>query len=229
VTECLPAGWKHGSFAGATPKRCRARDRILNGGTSECHRFYAEYTSLICQTFDVVQQRISCRRSEVPSRPTSRIGRTRQSSDRLCFALLRGCGQQLLDQSLLCMRREFPLARFRSFLTELGQFTKPTQFISVRASSPWDGGAFVYAYVLSGTLRSRLDDEPIRNYRRGEGWFEFRAPITSLTKNASATESARLLVVFICSTGDSLKTDDRPNESSSRPEAATHCPWSRPC
>jgi hypothetical protein len=108
VTECLPAGWKHGSFAGATPKRCRARDRILNGGTSECHRFYAEYTSLICQTFDVVQQRISCRRSEVPSRPTSRIGRTRQSSDRLCFALLRGCGQQLLDQSLLCMRREFP-------------------------------------------------------------------------------------------------------------------------
>jgi hypothetical protein len=201
----------------------------LNGGNSECPGFYAEYTSLVCQTFDVVQQRISWRRSEVPSRATSRIGRTRQSGDRLCFALLRGCGQQLLDQSLLCLRREFPLARFRSFLTELGQFTKPTQFISVRVSPPWHGGAFVYAYVLSGTLRSRLADEPIRTYRRGEGWFECRAPITCSRKTpaqrnrqacSSSSSPARVIP---------LKTDDRPNESSSQSEAATHCPWSRPC
>jgi quercetin dioxygenase-like cupin family protein len=32
--------------------------------------------------------------------------------------------------------------------------------------------AFIYAYVLSGEIRSAVNDEPARVYRPGEGWFE---------------------------------------------------------
>jgi quercetin dioxygenase-like cupin family protein len=32
--------------------------------------------------------------------------------------------------------------------------------------------AFIYAYVLSGQIRSQVDGEPARIYRAGEAWFE---------------------------------------------------------
>jgi len=34
------------------------------------------------------------------------------------------------------------------------------------------GSAFIYAYVLSGEIRSQVDREPARVYRAGEAWFE---------------------------------------------------------
>src|SRR6187431_3126474 len=32
--------------------------------------------------------------------------------------------------------------------------------------------AFIAAYVLSGAIRSQVDDEPVRVYRTGESWSE---------------------------------------------------------
>src|SRR5690242_14260510 len=34
------------------------------------------------------------------------------------------------------------------------------------------GSAFIYAYVLSGRIRSQVNDEPVRVYGPGETWFE---------------------------------------------------------
>lgn len=70
------------------------------------------------------------------------------------------------------------------------------------------GGAFVHAYVLEGTVRSRLDDEPTGTYHRGEYWVEQPGTRHVLTENASRTEGARLLVVFVSDTGDALKVAD---------------------
>ena len=70
------------------------------------------------------------------------------------------------------------------------------------------GQAFVYAYVLSGTVRSQLAGQPVRTYRAGQSWFEPPGAHHLLTENASRTGRARLLVVFIARTGASLKTPD---------------------
>jgi len=70
------------------------------------------------------------------------------------------------------------------------------------------GAAFVYAYVLDGTVASRLDDAPGRTYRQGEDWVEQPGAHHVLTENTSRTEPAKLLVVFISDTGDKLKVDD---------------------
>ena len=77
-----------------------------------------------------------------------------------------------------------------------------------RAAPHRHGEAFVYAYVLEGTVRSQLDDEPISTYHQGENWVEQPGAHHVLTENTSQTERARLLVVFVSNTGDSLKVDD---------------------
>ncbi|MUL76944.1 cupin domain-containing protein [Mycolicibacterium sp. CBMA 226] len=77
-----------------------------------------------------------------------------------------------------------------------------------RAAPHRHGDAFIYAYVLDGTVRSQVDDEPVRDYHRGENWVEQPGAHHALTENTSPTESARLLVVFVSNTGDELKVDD---------------------
>ena len=57
--------------------------------------------------------------------------------------------------------------------------------------------AFIYAHVLSGEIRSKVDDEPPRIYRAGEVWFEKPGVHHQVSANASDTEPARLLAVLI--------------------------------
>ncbi|GAA1709533.1 cupin domain-containing protein [Streptomyces yatensis] len=70
------------------------------------------------------------------------------------------------------------------------------------------GKAFVYAYVLEGTVRSRLAGKPASTYRQGEYWVERPGAHHVLTENISRTERAKLLVVYVSNTGDKLKVDD---------------------
>jgi quercetin dioxygenase-like cupin family protein len=69
--------------------------------------------------------------------------------------------------------------------------------------------AFIMAYVISGAIRSQVDGEPARVYRAGETWSESPGAHHTISENASATEPAELLAVFLVDTGDGpLTTDD---------------------
>jgi quercetin dioxygenase-like cupin family protein len=57
--------------------------------------------------------------------------------------------------------------------------------------------AFIYAYVLSGAIRSQVDDGPAKIYHAGEGFYEEPGAQHRVSENASANESASLLAVFI--------------------------------
>ncbi|MCX4429785.1 cupin domain-containing protein [Streptomyces mirabilis] len=70
------------------------------------------------------------------------------------------------------------------------------------------GQAFVYAYVLEGTVRSQLEGKPATTYHQGENWVEQPGAHHLLTENTSRTKRAKLLVVFVSNTGDKLKIDD---------------------
>ncbi|MGX9674014.1 cupin domain-containing protein [Mycobacterium sp. HM-7] len=70
------------------------------------------------------------------------------------------------------------------------------------------GNAFIYAYVLEGAVRSQVDDSPVTEYHQGQNWVEQPGAHHVLTENTSATERAKLLVVFVSNTGDKLKVDD---------------------
>jgi quercetin dioxygenase-like cupin family protein len=70
------------------------------------------------------------------------------------------------------------------------------------------GNAFVYAYVLEGAVRSQVEGEPMRTYHQGENWTEQPGAHHVATENVSNTEPAKLLVVFVSTTGEQLKVDD---------------------
>ncbi len=62
--------------------------------------------------------------------------------------------------------------------------------------------AFIYAYVLSGEIRSQVDGEPARVYQAGEAWFESPGSYHRVSENASDTKPARLLAVLIVDAAD---------------------------
>ena len=77
--------------------------------------------------------------------------------------------------------------------------------------------AFIMAYVISGAIRSQVEGEPARVYHAGETWSEAPGAHHTISENASATEAAELLAVFLVDTGDSpLTTDDTANNEQPR-------------
>ena len=68
--------------------------------------------------------------------------------------------------------------------------------------------AFIYAYVLSGEIRSQVDDEPVRVYRPDETWFERPGTYHRVSANASDTEPARLLAVIVVDAGEQVTIPD---------------------
>lgn len=55
------------------------------------------------------------------------------------------------------------------------------------------------AYVLSGSITSQVKGEKAVTYKAGEYWYEAAGSEHLVSKNASATESARLLVFMVLS------------------------------
>jgi quercetin dioxygenase-like cupin family protein len=62
--------------------------------------------------------------------------------------------------------------------------------------------AFIMAYVISGAIRSQVEGEPERVYQAGETWSEEPGAHHTISENASVTEPAELLAVFLVDTGD---------------------------
>lgn len=62
--------------------------------------------------------------------------------------------------------------------------------------------AFIYAYVVSGRVVSKVDSEPERVYTAGESFFEVPGAHHMTSRNASNTEPAKLLAVFVVDSDD---------------------------
>lgn len=62
--------------------------------------------------------------------------------------------------------------------------------------------AFIYATVLEGAIRSRVNDGPVVTYRAGESFSEMPGDHHGVSENASGTEPARLLAVFVVDTDE---------------------------
>jgi quercetin dioxygenase-like cupin family protein len=63
--------------------------------------------------------------------------------------------------------------------------------------------AFVTGYVLSGSIRSQVNDGKAQVFRAGESWTEPPGAYHPISENASATEPASLLAIFVIDTTDS--------------------------
>jgi quercetin dioxygenase-like cupin family protein len=62
--------------------------------------------------------------------------------------------------------------------------------------------AFIYAYVISGSIESQVNDGPTQILHAGESFYEPPGARHTVSRNASKTEPAKLLAVFVVDTGD---------------------------
>jgi quercetin dioxygenase-like cupin family protein len=66
--------------------------------------------------------------------------------------------------------------------------------------------AFIYATVLEGAIRSQVNDGPVITYHAGENFSEFPGDRHGVSVNASKTERARHLAVFVVDTDETELT-----------------------
>jgi len=57
--------------------------------------------------------------------------------------------------------------------------------------------AFIYATVLEGAIRSQVNDGPVTTYKAGQSFSELPGDCRGVSVNASETQPAKLLAVFV--------------------------------
>src|SRR4029453_3587713 len=72
--------------------------------------------------------------------------------------------------------------------------------------------AFIYAYVLSGAIRSQVDDEPAKVYRVGEAFNQLPGSHHRISENASDKEPGSLLAIFVVDSKDKPLTIPDPKK-----------------
>jgi quercetin dioxygenase-like cupin family protein len=66
--------------------------------------------------------------------------------------------------------------------------------------------AFIYAYVISGEIESKVNNGETRIYKAGESWSEPPNARHPISRNASESKPAKLLAVFIVDSDDKALT-----------------------
>jgi len=73
-------------------------------------------------------------------------------------------------------------------------------------SPPHHHAGFVFVYVLTGTVESKLNDEAPKRFASGETWVEPPGTLHASMSNPSKAEPARILAVFVAPDGAQLTT-----------------------
>ena len=68
-------------------------------------------------------------------------------------------------------------------------------------SPPHVHASGVMAFVISGTIVSRVGEGPEQTFHAGDAWWEPEGAIHRVSRNASSTESATLLAIYIAPKG----------------------------
>jgi quercetin dioxygenase-like cupin family protein len=68
----------------------------------------------------------------------------------------------------------------------------------------------VMAFVVSGSIASKVGDAPEQTYGAGEAWWEPVGSIHRVSRNASSTEPATLFAIYIAPTGATVEQLMRP-------------------
>ncbi len=71
-------------------------------------------------------------------------------------------------------------------------------------SPPHEHAAGATAFVVSGSIVSQLNSEPERTYHAGDAWYETPGTIHRISRNASRSESASLLAIYVAAPGTNL-------------------------
>ena len=76
--------------------------------------------------------------------------------------------------------------------------------------------AFIYATVLEGAIASQVNDGPVKTYQAGDSFSELPGDLHAVSANASKTEPAKLLAVFVVDTNEKELSTPMKSERTAR-------------
>jgi quercetin dioxygenase-like cupin family protein len=124
----------------------------------------------------------------------------------LGFVLLSGGSALAADKSNLAFDNVIPNIPGKSILAVVVDYPPGVR----NPPHHHAASAFVTAYVLQGAVRSQVDDGPVKVYHAGEYFTENPGAHHRISENASKTEPAKMLAIFVLNTGDNpLSTPDK--------------------
>ena len=103
-------------------------------------------------------------------------------------------------------RQEIPNVPGKSLVASVVEYAPGAKSTPHRHAN----SAFIAAYVLSGSVRSQVNDEPVKVYKAGESWFEAPGAHHRVSENASTTEPARMLAIFVVDSSEQTLTTRDP-------------------
>jgi quercetin dioxygenase-like cupin family protein len=99
-------------------------------------------------------------------------------------------------------------ARRRDVIRQALDGKPPRDLVLVEVTYPPGAGSpahlhanGVMAFVVSGTIASKVGDDPERTFHVGEAWWEPPGAIHRVSRNASLVEPAVLLAVYVAPRG----------------------------
>ena len=78
------------------------------------------------------------------------------------------------------------------------------------SSPPHRHPGITIAYVLEGSIRSKVGEDPEQTYRAGQMFMETPEQLHAVSRNASSTEPAKLLAILLTKKGAALTTPAKP-------------------
>ena len=71
-------------------------------------------------------------------------------------------------------------------------------------------GHHIFGYVLEGAYAIKLDDGPERTLTQGQTFYEAPGQLHAVSRNASETTPARVLVVILAESGKPITVPEHP-------------------
>ena len=105
---------------------------------------------------------------------------------------------QELEEVKIVFEQAIPNIPGKSLVVQVVSYPPGVKSASHRHAA----SAFIYARVLSGAVRSQVNDEPVKVYQVGESWYEMPGSHHRVSANASDREPASLLAVVVVDSND---------------------------
>ncbi len=125
------------------------------------------------------------------------------SSGRPAEAQTQAGGQRPTAAPSVVFKRDLPNVALNGWEVTVSHVDYPPG----RASPPHRHAGFVLAYVLEGAVVTKISDQgDEKTYTTGQMFYEQPGATHEVSRNASATEPARLLAMIFAKKGETLTT-----------------------
>jgi quercetin dioxygenase-like cupin family protein len=132
----------------------------------------------------------------------------------LCFAILAGT----FGLGVVVAQQQTPTTKVTPLMKQVIAEFPGHEVTMITLDIPPGGGSsphrhpghHTFGYVLEGTYKIKLDDGPEKVLVKGQTFYEAPGQLHAVSRNASDTEPAKVLVVMLAESGKPVTVPERP-------------------